>query len=322
MEMANQRIFLAKHDHSKVDKIFNVFCQNRHMALEILQNAAQPGWVEVPGKGYDVSADRMYWGGQTFKLDHAAKMNIGSFNRLAGQYDVHIEDSDSYIDRMVKVCILLSRMYPHQSDSFITSREQYVDMALDVAAAKAKYDELIKKGEIKEAQTFKPLAGFYETLTTGSWDATRDLIEFKERINGKYKVRLLRFNENGSLIPIDDDMTITGGEGGWIRTLNERGYPLEASKKECVIENFNGLSLPSIDKKGCVFIGEEPERGEQRMVFQLPSVTGGGLLCTDMSYRRRPKPDDIHYSLWQISALRLRKRQDCPADAIVGGGSL
>lgn len=86
-----------------------------------------------------VSDNRMQKDGKIFTLYDAANMDIDAFNKEAGQYGVHIEELDPPIDRLVKYSIFLSRR--DKDSSFIPTNEQYVKMALDVAAGKARGDE-------------------------------------------------------------------------------------------------------------------------------------------------------------------------------------
>jgi len=272
------------------------------MVLEILQKAAQPDWVEVPGKGYDVSADRMYWGGQTLKLCHAAEMDIAAFNRIAGEYNVHIEESDPPIDRLVKVAVFLYKR--DQDGSSMPFKEKYSDMLIDVAAAaKAKPDQQI-------------VNFFNDKLTRGCMDALPEVFEFYERIrgggnDGKYRARLLRFDENAKLVLVDDNFILP--EQGYIRTLGKRRYPLETiplefGKEPCLIEDLEKLGFSGSLARGFWDIGKYPidkQRGKdpidkQRIVVCGPYLGEGGIFHTTVAFKRRSAEP-------RVGALRLRE---------------
>lgn len=211
-------------------------------------------------------------------------MDVEAFNREAAAYGIHI-DTTYPIDRFVKYSVFLSRRDKDGSQMF--SNEGYVDMLVETAAAKAK--------------SIEPLASFYETLTTGPADATRDILKFQEKLTtgrnkGKYMATLLRFNEDGELQPADD--IIVAGEG-WTKILGNRNYPFETSPNECQVENIDKPALLDVCIKGYWFVGNEPQKEEERIVLRAPSWCGDGLLHADVRRGRS-------YSGECVGALRSR----------------
>lgn len=264
------------------------------------ENTAQEGWVQRPCGSY-VSSDRMQWNGKFFSLYDAAGMNVGEFNQLANKYDVQpLKESDLPIDRFVRVSVLCSRMV--KDGSLIQNNAQYVDMALDTAAAKAKYDELMKRGAVQEAQKFNSLADLYKTLKTGPLDAVAEVLEFHEKLtggrnNGKYKATPHVFDRDGRLEPADDVIVIA--PEGWQKMLGRRGYPTDTDKRECFIENIENLALSGKDLQGYWFVGSDPV-GQQRIVLRDPSWGGGRLLSASVSVGRSCSREGV-------GALRLRE---------------
>jgi len=231
-----------------------------------------------------VSADRMYRNGEIFTLNTVANMDIEAFNKKAGEYGVHIEESDPPIDRLVKHSIFLSRM--DNDGSFIPTNEKYVKMALDVAAGKARDEEPFE---------------FYQTLMTGPWDATGEILQFREKIqtgsnNGKYIAERLVFNKDAELENRGD---IIVASEGWTSVLGARHcYPFKTSKSVCTIENIEDPALKGADVKGYWYVGSNPV-GEQRLALRSPGRGGAGLLSAYV-YERRS------YSDGRVAALRLR----------------
>jgi hypothetical protein len=265
------------------------------------EKMSQQNWIKLPGRLY-VSSDRMTYDGASFRLSHAAGMNIEKFNDMASQYDVQpIENSDPPIDRFVRVNVLLSRMY--KDNSFLPNNAQYVDTALKAAVARAKYDELVKNGAAQEeAQRFKPLADFYDTLKTGPLDTVAEVLEFHERLvggrnNGKYKATPHAFNRDGMLEPADNAIMIA--PEGWQRVLGRRGYPTDTDKDECSIENVEDAGLSGRNLQGYWFVGSDPV-GQQRIVLRGPDWGGEGLLSASVREGRSCSSENV-------GALRLRE---------------
>ncbi len=175
-------------------------------------------WIPLPS-GLFVSAGRMtkYYMDEdplVFTLKDAKFITPESFNRQSMSHDINdikITDSDFPIDKLVKVSIARARSaeeikattnfpeeYWHDANSFIPTHQEYADMALAMANAKA-------RGEEED-----PLASFYETLIKSRLDVTRDILEFRGKITtgadtGKYNATLLRFNkDSGVLEPVND----------------------------------------------------------------------------------------------------------------------
>ncbi len=250
-------------------------------------------WIELPS-GFSVSANRIPKNGSYFSFQDAANMDIEAFNKEAAGYGIHI-DTTYPIDRLVKYSVFLSRR-----DIFLSRRDkdgsrmfgssEYVDMVLDVATAKTKEIE--------------PLASFYKTLTTGPADATRDILKFQEKLTtgrnkGKYIATLLRFDEDGELQPADDINDIIVAGEGWTRILGNRNYPFETSPNECQVENIDKPALLDICIKGYWLVGDEPQKGEERIVLRDPNWDGGRLLSADVLRGRS-------YSGEGVGALRSR----------------
>jgi hypothetical protein len=202
--------------------------------------------------------------GKMLSLYGASTMDIAAFNKEAAKYNVHMDESDAPVDRLVKYSVFLARR-DNDSSTIPTNRE-YVDIVLDTAAAKAKGAE--------------PLASFYDTLTKGTWDAVGDMLEFREKLQkDKYRATLLRFNEGGEVEPEDD--IVVAGEG-WIRALGVRhGYPIETSRDPCVAENLDNPNLLGGHLRGYWFVGSSPV-GQQRLVLRFPRWRNERLLNADV----------------------------------------
>ncbi|MBI4176611.1 MAG: hypothetical protein HY518_05375 [Candidatus Aenigmarchaeota archaeon] len=248
-------------------------------------------WVELPSGLYPfqkVSGSRMQMNGGLFTLKTALNMDVPAFNGAAKKYYIQIKEPDPPIYRMVKYSIFLSRKY--NDVSFMPAFGEYTDMALRVAAGKARGD--------------KPLEAFYrDILITGPWDATRDILEFQEKLvegpeKGKYIARLLRFNEDGELETVDDRMVIA--PEGWMRVLgSQHGYPTETSRAGCRVESIEDPLLQGRDSQGYLYLGSPPQKGEQRIVLRLPYWRDGGLLDAPLAGGRS-------CSDMRVAALRVR----------------
>jgi len=249
------------------------------------QTATQE-WIKLPSGRY-ASAERMQKDGKIFTLYSAANMDVEAFNKEAQSYDVHIENSDPPIDRMIKYAIFLSRK--HRDGSFVPTNSEYSDMAIDTASAKGQ----------------EQLGSFYKTLINGYLDITREILVFRERIEagpnkGRYMFTRHVFNEEGRLEPRED--IIIAGKSGHIRLLGERhGYPIETSENECDVENLD-LLLQGNNAKGYLYLDNEPEKGEQRLALRGP-VWGGERLLGVSLYGGRSCSGEY------VAALRLREER-------------
>ncbi len=279
-------------------------------------------WIPLPS-GLFVSAKRMtkYYRGEDpsiFTLKDAKFITPETFNRQAMSYDVDdikIMGSDPPIDRLVKVSIARARSdekirvmerfpeeYRSDANSFIPTHQEYVDMALATANAKAKGEE--------------PLASFFETLINGPQDVTRDILRFHEELTtgtnaGKYKASLLRFNkDNGVLETVDDNVLIPGQ--GCILAVDEiNGYPVETaeiSKEYCTIKNLEIPEIEGCNMRGVLYIDginhSKPESGEERLVLHyIDSRRGSGFFCMYVTCKRS---EGFDFS----GALRLRDLKD------------
>jgi hypothetical protein len=268
-------------------------------------NTTDAGWVPLPGGRY-VSPVRMRDpcysdSGIFFKPDHHLSprqvKDIEYFNSLARQYDIRpIAISDPFIDRIVRFSVLESRM--KEDGSFMPDNVQYVNMALDAAAARARYDELVKKEMVVEAQKFEPLADFYKTLTSGPWDAVTDVLKFQGiiktgRHKGKYRATPCAFDANGVLVESDDAITIP--PEGWITVLGRRGYPVETAKGAFArpIESIEDVNLQIPDYQGKWLIGLDPVVGEERLVVHGPGSPDGLLSASVVLKRSCPYVNDM-----------------------------
>jgi hypothetical protein len=264
------------------------------------EKALWQGWIGLPGGRY-VSSDRMRYNDESFRLSDAANLNIGEFNKKAKQYDVQpIGESDSPIDRLVRVSVLLSRM--GKDNSFVPDNMQYVGMALDAAVAKATYERLLKEGKIQEAERFKSLADFYKTLKAGPLDTVAEILQFHEKIaggrdSGKYMATPHVFDKNGILVEADEAIKIA--PEGRMRMLGRRGYPTDTSEGRCFIENIEHAGLPDKDLQGYWLVGSDPV-GQQRIVLRGPLWDDEGPLSADVYGGRS-------YSDGRVGALRLRE---------------
>lgn len=209
--------------------------------------------------GLFVSNGRMQKDGKILDLYGASLMDIPTFNKEAAAYDVHMDEADLPVDRLVKYAIFISRR--NDDDSKIPTNREYVAIILDTVAARVK--------------SSKPLASLYGTLTK-DWDVVRDLLEFQETLpKGRYKATLLRFNEDGKLEPVDD-IVIAGD--GWTRVLDARhGYPVETSRDTCVVENLDHPGLSGRSIKGYWFVGPNSV-GKQRLTLRDPRSPDEWLL--------------------------------------------
>jgi len=235
--------------------------------------ATTNGWMQLPS-GVCISTDRTLKGGERepFTLHDAIFMDKEAFNKEAEEYGIHINKTDDPIDRMVKYSIFLARKKDGGSRMF--SNENYVDMLLEVAAGKGK----------------EPVASVYYNITKGvGWDAIRDVLEFQGKVNdgpnkGKHEVRLLRFDDNGALQPIDE---ILVAPQGCITALGaRRKYPIETSETQCRIHNIETSTPDNFDADGLWYVGKEPEKGEQRVVLHIPYPYRSGLFGVDISRTR------------------------------------
>jgi len=228
--------------------------------------------------------------GKMLSLYGASTMDIGVFNREAAAYAVHMDESDAPIDRLVKYSLFLSRK--DSNGSRIPTNAAYVDMALEIAAAKAKGIELV--------------ASSYDSLTNRPWDAVRDILEFQENLpKRRCRATLLRFNRDGEIEPVED--IVIAGEG-WTRALGARhGYPIETSRDPCVVENLGNPSLSGRPVRGYWFVGPNPV-GQQRLSLRGPNWDDEWRLdasvrasrtcsCTFVGALRlrRPLPEAYHY---------------------------
>jgi len=236
-------------------------------------------WVQLPS-GLFVSDGRIQSNGKMLSLYGASAIDVTAFNKEATKYNVHIDNPDAPIDRLVKYSMFLARR--DNDGSAMPTNRQYVDMVLDTAAAKANGTE--------------PLASFYDTLTDGTWDVVREVLEFQEKLpRGKYKAILLRFNEDGEIEPVDD--VVVAGEG-WVRAVGVRhGYPIETSSNECFVENLDVPNLLDGGIKGYWYVGSD--LGQQKLSLRGPRRNNGKLLVADAS---RP----LSLSDGDMGALRVR----------------
>ena len=206
-----------------------------------------------------------------FSLSYATNMNVAVFNKTAAKYGVHIDETDAPIDRLVKHSVFLSRR--DNDGSHVPTNEEYVDMLLEVAACKA--DE--------------PFASFYKALKAKQCDVTNDILEFHGKVSegpnkGKYEVKLLRFDEDGKLQPMDE---ILVAPDGWAVALGAKHkFPVETSKNPCRTQNIEVPGLEDPDVSGYWAIGGEPNESEQRIDIRGPSWDDDRLLSANVNEGR------------------------------------
>lgn len=247
-------------------------------------NVSQDGWIEYdPQKKLYVSAQRMPSVTGYFSLKDALNMDTEFFNNQAKKYNVRpINEITPPIDRMVRMAVLLSRKGKDCSSLF--PDEEYVEMVLKVAKAKKKGNE--------------QLASFYEILTTSPMmDATLDVYKFMEKRPEGYIIDLLRFNEEGDLIKIDEGLKLP--KEGWQVAISRHGIALETSPTYCHAFSL-GDSVLDGKINGYLSIGKEPEKGEKRIVLRGPSWDSKGLLYTSVIGGLSASSD-------HVGALRMRR---------------
>ncbi len=243
-------------------------------------------WLRRPG-GLFVSGKRLYRGDTFLSLDYLSRMNgaeINAFNQGVGQYDVCIEPTDPPIDRLVKVCVYLSRRDKDGSHMF--TKTGHDSMLVDVARHKNQ----------------KPMDAFYRLLrktTPPQWDVTSDVLKFlDEQKWGMRQALLFQFNEDGRLVPVDEIKIMV--KNGCIRILGTRGYPMDVSKEQCSIENLVDTPLQGLDVEGYVYFGENPLAKNEEWITRCgPDWSGKRLFDFSVSVGRS-------YSYEFVGTLRER----------------
>ncbi|MBL7206414.1 MAG: hypothetical protein ISS36_02330, partial [Candidatus Aenigmarchaeota archaeon] len=251
-------------------------------------------WIKL-SSGFYVSPElRMQKDDKIFSIYDAANMDVEAFNKEANEYGIHMGESDFPLQRLIKYSIFLSRK--EADASFVPLNEQYVDAVLDIATTKtaAKVREARQQLTEKENRAID----LYEKLIEGPWDAVAEILEFQEKIKeGKWLAVRYPFNEFGELVQ-DDEVIIAAP--GWTKVIGARHkYPIEVSKNEGPVENIENPNLEGNDVKGYSCLGDEPNKGEQRLVLRAPIWSGAWVLDVDFGRRRS-------YSAGSVSALRLR----------------
>jgi hypothetical protein len=219
-------------------------------------------WVQLPN-GFYVAEGRMQRKGNMAGLHYMHRIEIEGFNRMAERFGIHFDREDPPILRMMKYSAFLKRK--NSDGSFVPSNQQYGDMVLDVTAAKADGRE--------------PLSSFHDVLKSTSFDVTRDIIRLNEKApEGRYKATLLSFDDDCTLVPVDD-IVVAGS--GWIRALDENGYPTETSKSRCNVEwiergansHTQGPSMPGMDVSGYWHMDPDPSMmGRDCLVLRGPHL--------------------------------------------------
>ncbi|MBL7206305.1 MAG: hypothetical protein ISS36_01760 [Candidatus Aenigmarchaeota archaeon] len=250
-------------------------------------------WIKLPSGLYVSPELRLYRNNEMFILSHATNMDAETFNKEAEEYGIHMKESDFPLQKLIKYSILLSRK--EANSSFVPLNEQYVDVVLDIAAAKTR----AKARETEQpTEDEKAAISLYEKLISGPWDAAAEILEFQEKVKeGKWLAVRYPFDERGELVQ-EDEVVIASP--GWTRAIGARHkYPIEVSEEEGPVENIENPNLEGNDVKGYSYLGDEPEKEEQRLVLRDPGWGGVGVLLVD--FRGRRSCSDA-----PVSALRLR----------------
>ncbi|MCK4827099.1 hypothetical protein KA005_65810, partial [bacterium] len=120
----------------------------------MLTEDPDPAWLKLPSRLYvssDVmkSYDRKMFPPITqyrnsiddddeISLLDAKYMNVDSLNRKAKRYDIHVDKSDTPIERLVKYSVYLARK--KDKTSYIPDNSETNTLLFDVATAKVKGD--------------------------------------------------------------------------------------------------------------------------------------------------------------------------------------
>lgn len=215
-------------------------------------NVEEPKWIQLPS-GLHISDNRLKTDGRWLNSFVIADMDIEEFNKNADEYDIRIEEKDVPAKRMLKYCEFLSRK--NNYNSFIPTKNEYDDMVLDVITEKN-----TGKSEFTE---------FYKIINAEFNDMTREVLRInKISPEDRYKVTLLRFNKNCELEPVRS--MFIKMKHGWIKELNDHGYPIEISDNECSIENINKPGL-AYDVTGMCYVNKEINEGDKFLVLRNPN---------------------------------------------------
>jgi len=190
-------------------------------------------------------------------------------NQLAERYGAaHLRaglNEDSFT-AMNKLAALLALAY--EDDRRLPSRQEYVDIALDVAAG-------VRGKSVPE------IYGMLHEDPGLWWSATGDVIVFREcfpdSFNPKrYRVEIRRFSpKDGTFQPVAEGVEIAAQ--GWIKTLGLHGYPTETSEHR--------PDLLEKQDTGYFMVGDPsgmPKTGDERIVICGPCRPDEWLLGLDL----------------------------------------
>lgn len=265
----------------------------------MLTEDPDPAWLKLPSMLYvssDVmkSYDRKMFPSITpyrkfidddneISLLDAKYMNVDSLNRKAKRYDIHVDKSDTPIERLVKYSVYLARK--KDKTSHIPGNSETNTLLFDVATAKVKGD--------------KSLADFFEKFPNVYSFVTREILEFRgKRKGGEYSANRYIFNENDGVLEKKDTIIVPGQ--GYMRAIDpDNGYPIETSEERGPIENLKDMGLECGDLRGYWFIGLPPKKHESRLVTRHLHQSGSCLVNINVD-------DNIFHADNQHYALLLR----------------